>query len=189
MSLPERTSNRGRSGRRVGALLLTAAALFAAGCTVRPLYSDAPVAPGGLSTSAALASVHVKPVKTRYGQEVRNQLIFLLSGGNAQPSSPAYEVDLSVVSARDTSAVTQTTSVNEPSAGTVTIYATYTLVDTASGKAIGSGTRQLASQYDMPRQEFASYRAQRDAEDRAAREVAELLRLAIAQDIARKGGA
>lgn len=188
MSLLERTSSRRGAMRRAGTAVLVSVAVFAAGCTVRPLYSDAPLTPGGASASQALASVSVKPVKTRYGQQVRNQLIFLLTGGNGQPASPAYEVDLSVVSLRETSTVTQTTSVNEPSAATMTIYATYTLTDTATRKPIGSGTRQIASQFDVPGQEFASYRAQIDAENRAAREVAELVRLAIAQDIARQGG-
>lgn len=188
MSLRKRASGQRGVMRKAAVLALLFAAAAAAGCQVRPLYSDAPLA-DGQSTTAALSSVSVKPVKTRYGQEVRNQLIFLLAGGKGQPASAAYEVELSVVAARENSAISQSATVNEPSAGTVTIYATYTLLDTATRKPIGNGTRQIASQFDMPRQEFASYRAERDAENRAAREVAELLRMAIAQDIARQGGA
>jgi LPS-assembly lipoprotein len=50
---------------------------------------------------------------------------------------------------------------------------------------VSNGDRQFSASYDVPRQEFAAVRAQRDAENRAARELAELLRLAIAQDLSR----
>ena len=59
--------------------------------------------------------------------------------------------------------------------------AAYTL--TKGGQAVSTGTRQIAASYDAPRQEYANLRAQRDAEDRAARELAELVRLAVAQDL------
>lgn len=177
-----------RKARRLLPLAVALIALAGAGCTVRPLYSDPALTPSGQSASAALASVHVKPAKTRYGQEVRNQLIFLLSGGSGPPATPAYELELGVVALRETSATTQTTVENEPSAGSVTVRSTYTLTDVATGKRIARGTRQVSAQYDIPRQEFASYRAQRDAENRAARELAELLKLAIAQDLAHPEG-
>ena len=38
--------------------------------------------------SATLASIGIKPVETRYGQEVRNQLIFLFGGGAGEPANP-----------------------------------------------------------------------------------------------------
>ena len=52
---------------------------------------------------------------------------------------------------------------------------------------MSTGRRQIASSYDIPRQEFAAVRAERDAENRAARELAELLRLALAQDLEKAG--
>jgi len=51
---------------------------------------------------------------------------------------------------------------------------------------VASGRRSISSSFDRPLQEFAAYRAQRDAEDRAARELADLLHLAVAQDLARR---
>ena len=72
--------------------------------------------------------------------------------------------------------------------GTVTLTAFYTLTDAATGKKVSTGRRSISSSYDHPRQEFAADRAQRDAEDRAARELAELLRLALAQDLAKRPG-
>lgn len=169
--------------RRMVLPALMVLALAVAGCTVRPLYSEAALTPGGVTTSAALSSVAVNPVKTRYGQEVRNQLIFLLGGGQGQPLAPAYDLNLSVVFRREVSTILQVGNQNEPSSATIVMFGNYVLTDRATGKQVAKGSRQVPSQYDIPRQEFAAYRAQRDAENRAARELAEALRLAIAQDL------
>jgi LPS-assembly lipoprotein len=71
--------------RGLAALMVAGAILGASGCQVRPLYSDGAVNVGGAptSTQAALSQIAIKPVKTRYGQEVRNHLIFLFGGRQA----------------------------------------------------------------------------------------------------------
>ena len=74
---------------------------------------------------------------------------------------------------------------NEPTAGTVTLTGYYSLAVTTSGEVVASGSRQIMSSYDVPRQEFAAYRARLNAEDRAARELAELLNLAFAQKLSK----
>lgn len=166
--------------------LLAALAIFPA-CTVRPLYSSAPATAGGTATmTEELASIAIKPVKTRGAQQVRNHLMFLFYGGAAEPASPAYTLSLTVSVRVETAAsIQRTTDDEEPTAKTVTMVGRYALL-AADGTAVASGRRQIASSYDIPTQEFAALRARRDAEDRAARELAELLRLAIAQDIARR---
>jgi LPS-assembly lipoprotein len=83
--------------------------------------------------------------------------------------------------------VTQVADENMPSAGTVTLIAEYVVSDAATARPIASGRRQITANYDIPRQEFANVRAERDAENRAARELAELLKLAVAQDLRRAG--
>src|SRR5690606_38368796 len=137
------------------------------------------------------------PVDTRHAQQVRNHLIFLFNGGSGQPAAPRYALRLEVTRFDERGAVVQVGEDNEPSAGTLTLVADYVLTDLrgevtkdtgADGLVVTNGRRQIASAYDIPRQEYAALRAERDAEDRAARELAELLRLAIAQDLARMGG-
>jgi LPS-assembly lipoprotein len=189
MSWVERRGNPLNAFVRPAVILAIAAALGGvSGCTVRPLYSSAPASPRATTSIATeLSSIAIKPVKTRQAQEVRNHLIFLLQGGAAASSSPAYTLDLRVVSRNEVAATVQVTTVDEePTASTVTMIGSYTLTDTETGDVVAKGSRQIASSYDVPRQEFAALRARRDAENRSARELAELLRLAIAQDIARK---
>ena len=58
------------------ALGLVAALAVLSACTVRPLYSNAPVRAGSSATmSDELSSIAIKPVTTREAQEVRNRLI------------------------------------------------------------------------------------------------------------------
>ena len=119
----------------------------------------------------------------RVGQEVRNKLLFLLYGGQAEPAAPRYTLVLVVSSISEASANIQVNTVNEPTAAIETVRATYQLKD-SNGTVVATGKRQFAASYDVPRQEFAAVRARVDAENRAAREVAELLRLALAHDLA-----
>jgi LPS-assembly lipoprotein len=189
MSLPETTKMSATRLLRAAALsgLVAAAALISA-CTVRPLYSNAPLSAGSEVASAAeLASIAIKPVNSRYAQQVRNNLIFALTGGSGQPAAPVYSLDLGVTEAVQSAASIQV-SANEdvPTAGTVTLSAKYLLTDAKTGERVASGTRSITSSYDISTQQFAAYRALRDAEDRAARELADLLRLAIAQDLAKR---
>ncbi|MGE0282864.1 MAG: LPS assembly lipoprotein LptE [Rhizobiaceae bacterium] len=156
-------------------------------CQVRPLYSSAETTagvPGGVR--ADLSSIAIKPVRTRYGQEVRNHLIFLFNGGKGQPASPAFSMDLTVVPQSESSVLVASGDDNEPTAGTTTLIGTYTVTDFAKGKVLAAGTRRVTSAFDIPKQEFAALRAVRDAENRAARELAQVLQLAVAQEMANR---
>lgn len=192
MSLPDKakqTMNRSgvRAGRLVtGAVLLSVA--LASACTVRPLYSNQPLTVGGQTVATEeLASISVKPVRTRYAQQVRNNLIFGLTHGKGEPASPVYSLDLGVTESIQSAASIQvTTDQDEPSAGIVTLTADYRLTEVSTGKLVGAGKRSISSSFDRPKQEFATYRAELDAENRAARELAEILRLALAQDLAKR---
>ncbi len=177
-----------RPGRlRVAAAMVVAASLALAGCTVQPLYqsSGGLEAPSqGTGIAAQLSQVAIAPVSTREALEVRNHLTFLLGGGS-RPSEPLYTLTLGVISSSSAAARIQRSDDDEPTARVVTMASNYVLVDARTGRAISRGLRQTTSSYDVPRQEFAALRAQRDAENRAARELAELLRHALAQDLSR----
>lgn len=150
-----------------------------AGCTVKPLYGTGnPVTVGASSGSipAELASIGVPPVNTRPAQQVRNHLIFLLYGGAGQPAAPAYELQLIVKSALGGGIPVKVGG--SPLAGrTLRLAGAYNLVDAKTDKLIVSGRRTIRATFGSTSQEFANVRAQRDAENRAAKELAEMLRL------------
>lgn len=169
--------------RGFGVAALMGCVAFSAGCTVRPLMAT-DVAPTG-AMGEGLSAVAVEPVNTRYAQEVRNQLIFLLNKGQGQPADARYSLALRVRERSLTAARVQIATEQEPTASVMQVSADYQLTDARTGAVVAQGKRQISAAYDNPRQEYASLRAERDAQDRAARELAEALHLALAQDLAR----
>lgn len=174
---PEAALRRILAGIALGAALLAGAA-----CTVQPLHGTRST-PG----ADALSSVEVAEVGTRHALEVRNHLIFLMSGGAGQPASPAYRLDLAVDRNLINTGLVQVATDNEYSAGTVVLTGEFVLRDRASGDIVARGRRSASASFDHTRQEFAHLRAVRDAENRAARELAEMLRFAVAQELIRAG--
>ncbi|MDN2568442.1 LPS assembly lipoprotein LptE [Aquibium sp. A9E412] len=166
---------------------LLAGILAAGGCTVRPLLvADATVVTATTPVSAdRLSGVLVEDVDTRYAQQVRNHLVFLLYGGRGTPLDTRYSLDLAVTRNTATAARVQVGGADQPTASTLTLTSRYRLRDAATGALLVRGERAVTAAYDVPRQNYAALRAERDAEDRAARELAEVLRLAVAQDLAR----
>ncbi|HEY6631726.1 MAG TPA: LPS assembly lipoprotein LptE [Rhizobiaceae bacterium] len=171
--------------RRVAAVVVVLALPLASACTVKPLYSNPSSGGPQAAVTADLSSIAIKPVDQRYAQQVRNHLIFLFNRGAGQPAAAAYTLTLTVTAIHESAAVVQVGDDNEPTAGTVTLTAYYTLAGTKSGEVIANGQRRITSSYDVPRQEFAAYRARLNAEDRAARELADLLNLVIAQQLSK----
>jgi LPS-assembly lipoprotein len=186
--------------RMAAAALAAASALAVSACTVQPLYggATASVAPG--EPSARVASIAVKEAATRTtanqeiaarpAQEVRNHLIFGFNGGAGQPASPRYVMELEVLQRTSETATVQRSRSDdrdddEPSAGAVRLTGTYRLVDSATTEVVASGSRSATATFDRPVQLFAEARAERDAENRAARELAAFLQIAVMQDLAR----
>lgn len=158
-------------------VLKTLTALFAVGsltvlssCQVRPLYAS-------VEASSALASIDISPASNRVEQQVRNDLIFMLNGGAGEPANHEYELTMKVSSSRQDFFTEKSTS-SAPLPSHVVLTATYAL--TKSGKVITKATRTAIALFDYPSQQFARIRAQRDAENRAAKEVAEQLRTDLA---------
>jgi LPS-assembly lipoprotein len=175
------------------AALAAALALLSA-CTVKPLY-DAPAVqpaamPGDAATSmsmqATLSSVSISPAASRQGQQVRNRLIFLFGQGAGEPKQAAYKLDLNVSSTTIGVAAVPVAGVvysGQPSAANVEMTASFTVTDSA-GVVQFKGVRRATAAYDVPQQNFAERAALIDAEDRAARELAEAVHLAVAQGFA-----
>lgn len=183
MSSSDRATAQPRRFLAVAAALLALAS--AAGCTVQPLYGTTTGSTGGQGVETSrLAMVEVRPARDRVGQEVRNHLIFLLGGGGGQPADPAYHLDVTATAADSRPSTVSTRRVAlEPTAGIVTVRGAYKLSEARSGAVISSGVRAVQAPYDIPVQDYAARRAQRDAENRASRELAEILRLVVAQEL------
>ena len=153
--------------------------LILGGCQFQPLYADRS---GTIQSGPNLSSVSVSQVNTRVAQQVRNHLIFLMHGG-APSVEKTHEARIRVSWSNKQLASIQ--GVQDSTSGRVTVTASYSLIELATGTAVSFGKRRAFASYDRTGQVFANERAERDAENRAAKEAAEALRLAIAADLSK----
>ena len=172
------------SGFRIVPIALTCG--FLAACTVEPLnrsVSDSAIASGSQSASvtAALAGSEVAPVDTRSAQQVRNALLFAINGGRSVEPGP-YKINLTVTTTSQN--VSVQSSVRAPTSAQLRLEAGYSMIEKTTGKVVTSGERTTIAGYELTPQNFANQRALRDAEDRAAKEVAQQIRLALLQALA-----
>lgn len=176
--------------RRISRIALAATALAGAAftlqaCQVQPLYyqNTSTLAPE-TSTRALLSSIAIKPVGDRVALELRNELIFMFSGGAGEPSNPEYTMDLKVKT--QASRALRDGLLNGIVSRRILATAVYTITLTSTGEEIYKGTRKVTTFYDQNTQEFANNRAKRDAEDRAAQELAEIIRADTASVLNRR---
>ncbi len=163
---------------RTLARLTLVGALALGGC-FRPVYGDngaAGVVAKGQNGSVAelMRSVEVKPIEGRVGGKMRNELIFLLRGGGAA-GAIAYRVNVTFSEYGQSAVVDPFTSV--PQSRTISLQASYTMTKAgASLDPIMKGEAFASATYFTSLQRFANVRAERDAEDRAATQIAERIR-------------
>ena len=137
--------------------------VFLAGCQVKPLYSSI--------SGEKIAVIDISLADTRIEQVTRNELVFL--NGGAQAGTPEYRLDLNVI--RSAAGVLDAGTDNNFTAGRMTVTGSFKLTRLSDGELIRSAKRQVTSQYDLPDQEFAKIRALQDAENRAGRELANVI--------------
>src|SRR6266513_5546019 len=163
---------------RIAARLVAVAALAAltAGC-FQPMYAEH--SDGTPALRDKLMGVELPPVdkpnasrEARLGVEIRNALAFKLYG-NATGMAPTHRLVLRFSTSRSSLMVDPATAL--PSSENYGIDTQYNLIEIASNKSVMTGTTFSRVSYDIPGsiQRFARARAFRDAEDRAANEIAE----------------
>lgn len=160
--------------------------LALAGC-FRPAYGDlgSPSHGGGGGPVAAnLAAVDIKPIEGRVGGKLRNELIFLLRGGGAL-QGPSYRLDFGVIQRGQSPIVDPYTG--QPETRTVSLLVNYELKPYGKLDTILTGQEFATVSYSFTLQRFANIRAQRDAEDRAATQIAEKIRTRLQAHFATGG--
>jgi LPS-assembly lipoprotein len=115
----------------------------------------------------------------RVGIEIRNALAFKLYGA-ATGMPPTHRLVLRFGSSRSSLIVDPNTGL--PTSENYGIDVQYNLVEIATNKSVLNGSTFSRVSYDMPGsyQRFARSRAFRDAEDRAAHEVADNIQTRLA---------
>ena len=172
-----------------GKLTRICAALALAGLTAgcfQPLYGTQSPLGGKTGVGDKMSGVDVAPIASpngtrlaRVGVDVRNELIYQLTGGGAA-MSPSYRLDIALSSTNLQVIVDINTA--RPDIQNYGIDATYTLTDITNGKLVVTSTTFSRVSYNIPgqQQRFAGERGMRDAEDRAAKVIAEQIRSRLA---------
>jgi LPS-assembly lipoprotein len=170
--------------RLTKSLSALALAGLVAGC-FQPLYGSKSVV-GGAAVVDKMSSVEVGPVTApngsrlaRVGGEVRNELVFGLTGGG-----PGAHTDytLKVTLGGTVLSVIVDINTNRPDMQNYGIDASYQLIETGTGKVVVSSTTFSRVSYNIPgqQQRYAGERGLRDAENRAAKVIADNIRNRLA---------
>jgi LPS-assembly lipoprotein len=174
------------SSAKIAARLLVVAALGAltAGC-FQPMY--AAHTDGTPALREKLMGVDLPPVdkpngtrEARLGVEIRNALAFKLYGA-ATGMPPTHKLVIRFTTNRSSLMLNPATAL--PASENYGIDAQYNLIEIVSNKSVMTGTTFSRVSYDMPgvqMQRFARQRAFRDAEDRAAHEIADNIQTRLA---------
>ncbi|MGL5447560.1 MAG: hypothetical protein ACRDBL_09645 [Rhabdaerophilum sp.] len=132
---------------------------------------------GNSSVSAELSQVSVAPINSGYlGYALKSELEFLLGNG-AIAQNPRYILTVRATQSKSFSIID--ISASRPQSVAVQAEAVYELRDTRTGTIRASGKTFGSANYDRSNQRFATIRAQRDAEERLGKALAERLRILI----------
>jgi LPS-assembly lipoprotein len=156
--------------RQLISIVIVCAALLLPGCSARPLYGTQA---DGRSVALTMSGIAVDEQKQRAGQIVRNELISSFGDGG----SARYVLRLKPIE-KSRQITPQTAQRLERYRYTLNVG--YELADATSGATVTSGTSFSNVSYDTVEQPIADLRAADEARERAAREVAEDIRLRLA---------
>lgn len=181
MSSPERRVRMNGMTRR-RALGLAAAAFFATpligACQFQPLYGTAT---SGGALQDVMKSVEVPQIPGRVGQRVRNELIFGTTGGG-YPAEPQYRLSIVIRESVSAILVEQT---GDAQGQQYHLEANFQLVRLTDNSVVLQGHSKSRTAFDKFEQIYANVRAQIDAENRAARVVADDIKTRLAAFLSR----
>lgn len=173
MSSHDRTKGGPVTTRRQAIALIGATAAASALAACQPLYGTTP---GGANLQDIMAGIEITKVPGRVGQRVRNELIFTTTGGG-RPAEKKYRLDISL---RETVSKQQVERSGQVRGELYKLDAKFKLVRLEDNKMVLDGRSTSRAAYNRVDPIFANVRARIDAENRAARIVADGIKTRIA---------
>ncbi|MFG1477799.1 LPS assembly lipoprotein LptE [Xanthobacter sp. V4C-4] len=156
-----------------------------AGC-FQPLYADHATV-GGPGLQQKLADVEVMQIQGRLGNDLRNELIYMLAGGAGNPKGAPLQIFIAADASASTALVNSSSGL--PENMIIRVAANWRMVraDDDKKRPVAGGTAVGTASIDVSDQRFANYSAKNDAESRAARQVAEQIKAQLAAYFLRLG--
>lgn len=166
-------AERDRTLRRARFVCLLVVAASISGCSdgggFRPMYGKTP---SGVGLEEKLATIDVAPIPSRVGQRIRNELIFANTGGG-DPAPPAYRLEIAI---RESIGSTLVKTTGEAVSQIYNLDATFKLISLKDKKVLLTGTSYSRAAFERFQSIYSNVRARDDAENRAARTVADDLK-------------
>lgn len=157
-----------RFARAIAIISLCAPVITA--CGFQPLYGEHQ---NETSVSSELAGVEVMPIKDRLGQVVYNALINEITP-TGNPASPVYQLEVTVKSDREGLGFENDETATRFN---YTLTGKYQLREVDSGKVIFQSSSRSIAAYNVVDNQFATMTARQDAEERAARDLSQSVKL------------
>lgn len=164
--------SKARARRVVTLVVLTVLLTSVGGCTLRPLYGG----PAGEETARDLAAITVDVPKSRLGAVLRDALIREL-GASGLAAEARYALRLQLERQRNALLVQLDDSITRYE---LILTARYDLVDLTEDRVLLRTASQRVASFNVVRQPYADFAAERDAEERAAIELARAVRNRLA---------
>lgn len=153
--------------------------LVLAACSFRPLYGSSNEGNAARIGSASIAITQIG--EDRVGQQLRNGLINRLTP-RGQPAFPAYQLDVTIDDTLADLLVQEDSTVLRRN---YKLTASYRLIELATGDPLYSSTVSRTASLNRSDSEYGNVIAQRDAEERAAEAVADVLAQRLGIELAR----
>jgi LPS-assembly lipoprotein len=153
------------------ATLLT---MTAGGCGFHPLYGDTA---SGQSLNEVMKSVEIPAFGGRVAQRIRNELLYIQTGGAGDGAKKQYRLDIAM---REELRNTLVDISGAPGGQIVELDTEFRLVRLADNKVVFNGKATGRAAFDRNASVYANMQAQQDAENRAAQTIAETIRVRLA---------
>jgi LPS-assembly lipoprotein len=155
-------------------VVLLVVALGPVGCGFRPLYAERPAAEGAVSSD--LAAIRVLAIDDRSGQRLRNVLMQRLTP-HGESAQPRYSLITQLT--ESSSGVAQSLD-GSATLGNVTIIATFSLIETSSGRSLMGGSARAITSFRYFGPRYGSVALERDAQERSLVELGDDIRAQLA---------
>ena len=159
-------------------VLALVSGLALSGCGFRPLYGETAE---GASSFDSLETVQIAALPDRTGQQLHNLLRDRINP-RGQPNRPEYVLRIRL------SEKTEALAIDEDETATranLRLSATFTLTRLEGNEVVFKGRSNSIISYNIVDSQFATFVSERDARERALRELSEDIRLRLATYFAR----
>jgi LPS-assembly lipoprotein len=145
--------------------------ILLSGCGFKPLYGNHTIG----TASSNFLHIEINSIKDRDGQQLRNELIRRLYGGN-QRLAAIYRLKTELNESKSSLAVQKSAFATR---GNLVKTANFSLIRTDSGASDFNGASRVTVSYNILSSEFASLLSEKNARERAVRELSEDIRVRL----------